>query len=110
MSFIKLLIHTCDIQAKTPSLEGYEQVEEWNNIASSVMCRHNSSNTPKIQDGVIRENNDDDIFFFAPDVSIERGNRINFNSGLYDVIKVNRLFDSKTLHHLEVRARLVDTN
>ncbi len=108
MSFISLLIHRCDIQSKSASVSGYEKVDSWSSFATDVLCRHDSDTSPKIQDGVTRENNDDDIFFFPADTTIARGNRILHEGLYYDVLKVNKLYDSEALHHLEVKARQVD--
>jgi len=108
MSFSSLLISTCDIQAKSASLSGYEKVVSWADVATGVPCRHDSDNSPKIQDGVVRENSDDDVFFFEPDVEIARGNRIVEDGLSFDVIKVNKSYDGSGVHHLEVRARQVD--
>lgn len=108
MSFESLLIHTCDIQTKSLNQSGYEKVEAWANSATDVPCRKDSDNSARIEDTQIRINTDDDIFFFKPDVTIARGNRIVFNGENYDVIKVNELYDAKALHHLEVRARITD--
>lgn len=108
MSFASLLIHSCDIQAKSLSRTGYEKTEAWSNIATAVPTRHDSSNSVKINDGGIRVNTDDDLFFFQPDVAIERGNRIVHDGVSYDVVKVNKLFGRSSLHHLEVIARATD--
>lgn len=106
--FTTLLISTCDIQQKTKSTVGYEKVLSWSNIYSGVATRKDSTNSAKINDGQIRINSDDDTFFFNPEINIKRGNRIFFDSDYYDVIKVNKCYDSSTVHHLEVLARLVD--
>lgn len=108
MSFQSLLIHTCDIQAKTLNREGYEKREEWADIASDVACRHDSKNSVAIADGGIRVNTDDDLFFFEPTVTIARGNRIVHDGEQYTVIKVNKLYAKASLHHLEVVARATD--
>lgn len=109
MSFAKLLIHTCTIQSKSLSTSGYEQQETWSDVSTDVPCRHDfaAANTT---DGDMRINRDDDLFFFLPDVTIERGNRIIEDGKNYDVLEVNKMYGAKVLHHLEVRARYVDTN
>ena len=48
------------------------------------------------------------LFIFNPEINIKRGNRIVFDSDNYDVIKVNKSYDSVGIHHLEVLARLID--
>lgn len=108
MSFENLLIQTCDIQSKTLSNSNYEQTETWANESTNIPCRKNSNNSPKINDGNIRINTDDDLFFFKKDAVISRGKRIVFDGENYDVIKVNKLYDAKELHHLEVIARFID--
>lgn len=107
MSFTPLLIHSCSIQAKTLSTSGYEKTASWQDVATEVACRKDSA-PARIQDGDMRINYDDDMFFFNPDVQIERGNRIVFDGDHYDVIDVNKVYDSKALHHLEVTARNTD--
>lgn len=111
MSFANLLIHTCDIKRKVLSTSGYEKVASWNTIGSAIKCRHDSDNSPKINDQQnLRVNSDDDIFFFGPETDVKRGDKIEQDGESYDVIKVNKLYDSTALHHLEVRARLTDNN
>ena len=106
--FSNFLIHTCTIEEKTLVQESYEQTEEWAVRAASVACRKDSDNSAKITDGLIRMNTDDDLFFFNPDVEIDRGNRILLDGDYYDVIKINKLYGATSLHHLEVIARLTD--
>lgn len=108
MSFTSLLIHTCTIQTKTLNQSGYEKTAAWSNLATNVPCRHDSDNGARIEDTEVRVNTDDDIFFFLPNATIDRGYRIIESGKTYDVIKVNKLFDANALHHLEVRARLTD--
>lgn len=108
MSFNSLLINICDIQSKTMSLSGYEKTLQWANIASSVPCRKGSSGNPNIKDGLSRLNTDESIFYFMPDVTIARGNRIVLDSENYDVVKVNKCQDSIGVHHIEAIARIVD--
>lgn len=110
MSFTNLLIHICNIQSKSLSLSGFENVPSWNTIASNVACRHDSDTSAKISDSNIRVNSDDDIFFFNPSVTIARGNRIVLDGENYDVIKINKCYNSSELHHLEVKARLSDND
>lgn len=110
MSFASLLIHTCTIQSKSLSTSGYEQTASWSDVATDVPCRHDSDNGAAITDADLRINRDDDIFFFLPNVTIRRGNRIVHDGENFDVIKVNKLYNAAALHHLEVRARYVDTN
>lgn len=106
--FTNLLISTCDIQEKAQVQSGYEKVLEWANILTGVRTRKDSSNSPSITDVNIRINTDDDIFYFDADINVKRGNRIVFDSEYYDVLKVNKSYDSVGVHHLEVVARLVD--
>jgi len=108
MSLANFLIQTCTIQAKSISLSGYENVETWSDILEDVPCRKDSDTAARIADTEVRVNTDDDIFFFNPGVTIERGNRIILDGDYYDVIKVNKLLDATDIHHIEVRARLVD--
>lgn len=108
MSFASLLIQTCTIQSKALSLSGYEKVEGWSDVATDVPTRKDRDNGASISDGEMRQNTDDDLFFFLPGVVIARGNRILLDGDYYDVIKVNKLLDSVGLHHLEVKARFVD--
>ena len=108
MNFTKLLISVCNIQSKTLNTSGYEQIESWTTIGSDVPTRKDRANSVKFSDTEIRENNDDDMFFFNPDVSIQRGNRIVFLGENYDVLKVNPSYDSGGVHHLEVVARFTD--
>lgn len=108
-SFSNRLIHLCSIQAKTSSLVGFEQVEAWSDVSTSVPCRHNYARNLSVSGGgvgVIRENVDNDIFFFNPDVTIAEGNRIVHDGKNYDVLKVSQMYDSSALHHLEITARL----
>jgi hypothetical protein len=104
----RLLIHTCNIQEKTASLDGYEQVDAWSDTAVDVPCRHSTDKGVSISDSNIRINTDDDIFNFQPDVEIVRGNRIVFEEENYDVIKVNNASDATGVHHIVVRARKTD--
>lgn len=106
--FTNLLIHTCDIESKTFDTVSYEQVEQWTTLASNVPCRKSTDNGASIRDGVKRQNTDDDLFFFDADALIERGDRILFNSEYYDVLKVEKRYDSQGVHHLEARSRIVD--
>lgn len=106
--FTKLLIATCNIQEKTQTTDGYEQVKSWANKSVDVPCRKDSDNSLGISDSEIRLNTDDHIFFFSAGVDILRGDRIVFDSENYDVVKVNKVYDSKGIHHLEVIARYVD--
>jgi hypothetical protein len=108
MSFTTLLISLCTIQGKALIQDGYEKTKSWTNIATDVPCRKDSVTKADIKDETIRVNTDDDIFFFNPGVSISRGNRILFGTEYYDVIKVNNVYDSSAVHHLEVVARLID--
>lgn len=108
MSFTSLLIQTCTIQSKSLSLSGYEKVEGWANIATLVPTRKDRDNGASITDGDLRQNTDDDMFFFLPGVVIARGNRILLLGDYYDVIKVNKVLDSVGVHHLEVKARFID--
>lgn len=109
MSFASLLIHTATIQAKHRETTGYEQVDEWTDVADDVPCRKDDSPSAKIQDSNIRVNIDDALFFFLPDANVIRGNRILMDGDLYDVVKVNKLYARGTSpHHLEVIAHLVD--
>jgi len=109
-SFSALLIHTCDIQAKTLNTSGYEQVAAWANVAAGVSCRHDYDGSVSISDTELRENKDDDVFFFNADASVSEGNRIVHDGKTYDVIKVRKLYDSAVLHHLEVVGRFVTTS
>lgn len=110
MSFTRLLIHTCNIMSKTYSLVGYEKTNDWALLVASVPCRRDSDVGTRINDAGIRTNIDDDIFYFNPGVPIHRGHRIVFDGMNFDVIKVNSVYDSQVLHHLEVVARLIDNN
>lgn len=110
MSFKSLLIQSCDIQEKTTRREGYEVVTEWQDKAMGVPTRKDSDNTPRFDDELMRINTDDDLFFFMPDVELKRGNRIVFEGDNYDVLKVNKLYNASQLHHLEVRARAIDSD
>lgn len=110
MSFASLLIHTATIQSKSTQTEGYEQVEDWSDVAEDVPCRKDDSTNVKIDDSNIRLNTDEALFFFLPDANVIRGNRILMDGDLYDVVKVAKLYNRTTLHHLEVLARLVDHN
>lgn len=105
-----LLIQTCDIQQKTQTLNGYEQISDWQDVETDVKTRKDSSNSVKISDTDIRVNTDDDLFFFMPNTPIVRGNRILFQGEFYDVIKVNKILDSEEVHHIEAIARLTDNN
>lgn len=111
-NFTTLLIHTCDIQSKSLNTQGYEQVESWSNLITSVPCRHQYDKGVKIRDTEIRDNIDDDIFFFNADQvdNVLRGRRIVENGVTYDIIKVKKCSDSIGLHHLEATAREVDHN
>lgn len=110
MSLPALLIHRCDIQKKTIQHSSYERIEVWSTISADVPTRKDSDNTPRIYDEDMRTNIDDDLFFFLPNVIVERGNRIVFEGDNYDVIKVNKLYDATSHHHTEVRARLIDSD
>lgn len=107
-NFSSLLISLCNIQEKTLATVGYTTTPSWTTILTDIQTRKDSQTSASISDGQVRENTDDDIFFFNPDVNIKRGNRILFDSDLYDVIKVNKVYDSVGVHHLEVVARYVD--
>lgn len=107
-NFTSLLISLCDIQEKTLVTSGYTTTPAWNTVFTNIPTRKDSVTSTNIYDGQIRENTDDDIFFFTNDVIIKRGNRVLFDSELFDVIKVNKVFDSDGVHHLEVVARYVD--
>jgi len=107
MSFSSLLIQSCTIQSKALTLSGYEKVEGWTTVASGVPTRKDAVPV-KIADAEIRVNSDDDFFFFKADVTIERGNRILLDGLYYDVIDVNKIYNRKTLHHLEVIGRITD--
>ncbi len=108
MNFTSLLINTCDIQSKAMVLSGYEKTLTWSDIASDVPCRKGSSGGPAINDGLLRLNTDESIFYFNKDVVIKRGNRIVFETENYDVVKVNKCQDAVGVHHLEVIARVID--
>ena len=108
MSLSSLLISLCTIQTKVLNTQGYEQIKTWSDSSVDVPCRKDRVNSPKISDGEMRENNDDDLFYLEPDVVISRGDRIIFDGDYYDVIKVNKSYDSKGVHHLEVTARQTD--
>ena len=106
--FTTLLIQRCDIQKKALTTTGYEKIEAWTNIATDVPCRRDTSNGVKIADTELRINTDDDLIFFSPGVSIARDNRIVLEGKNYSVIKVNKVLDSSSVHHLEVIARITD--
>lgn len=108
--FKALLILTCDILEKSLDRSGYEAIEYWSIHLPSVPCRHETKHSVKINDSNIRINTDDDLFFFASDVDIKRGQRILLNDLSYDVVKVDKVLDSKEVHHIEVIGRLVDNN
>lgn len=107
-NFSVLLISLCNIQEKAMALSGYVTAPTWSTIFTNVPTRKDSVTNASISDGQVRENTDDDVFFFNPDVVIKRGNRIVFLSENYDVIKVNQVYDSVGIHHLEVVARITD--
>jgi hypothetical protein len=109
-SFTSLLIHSCTIQGKTTALEGFEQVATWSNLYTSVPCRHDYERGVAVSGGGVRENRDDDVFFFNPDAVIAEGNRIVHDGKNYDVLKVSKMYDSAALHHIEVTGRLVTTD
>lgn len=108
MSFISLLIQTCTIQEKVISQVTYEKSVAWSDVATNVPCRKDAGQSVRIQDQDYRSNTDDDVVFFAPDVVIERGNRLLLSGEYYDVIKVNEILDSVGVHHIEAIARIVD--
>src|SRR5690606_1965209 len=108
MSYTGLLIQTCTIQEKTLSLSGYEQLPTWENVAENVPCRVSKKNSVSIQDAEYRLNIDDELVFFENDAPIARGNRIIISGENYDVLKVNEVYNSKEIHHLEVVARHTD--
>jgi len=108
MSFAAFLNAVCTIQAKTLNTSGYEQVASWTTVADNVPTRMDRDNSAKIEDTNIRINTDDNLFFFNPTVTVERGNRIVLEGKNYDVIKVNKLYRKVSLHHLEVVGRLTD--
>ena len=107
--FTKLLISVCTIQQKTQVVQGYEKVQQWADIAVDVPCRKEPSGG-NIQDTEIRVAMDIDIFFFNPDVVVKRGNRILFETEYFDVVYINKIYDSVGLHHLEVETRNADHN
>ena len=107
-NFTSLLIHLCSVQVKTLATSGYEKGKTWSDLATLVPCRKDANTSTNIVDGQLRTSTDDDIFFFNPEVVIKRGNRIVFDSENYDVIKVNKCYDSVGLHHIEVLARIID--
>lgn len=109
-NFTSLLISLCNIQEKTLTTSGYTTTPTWSTILSNIPTRKDSVTSASISDGSIRENTDDDIFFFNSDVNIKRGNRILYDNELFDVIKVNKVFDSTGIHHIEAVARYVDHN
>lgn len=106
-SFTKLLIQTCTIEQKTLNQTGYEKVPVWTTRASNVPCRKDNVR-PSLTEGQIRVNTDDDLFFFNADAQVSRGNRIILEGVKYDVVDVNKVLDSKGVHHLEVTGRMVD--
>lgn len=105
MSFTDLLIQTCTIEQKSLSTSGYEQIEDWAELATDVPCRKDTANNVKREDQGFEVNVDDDLFFFNPDVDISKGNRILIDSEYYEVLKVNKVLDSKAVHHIEVIGR-----
>lgn len=107
-NFSVLLISLCDIQGKSLAVSGYTTAPTWSTLFTSVPTRKDSQTGSSISDGQVRENTDDDVFFFNSDVIIKRGNRIIFSGETYDVIKVNPVYDSVGVHHLEVVARFTD--
>jgi hypothetical protein len=110
MPFSSLLIHVCNIQAKTLNTTGYEQTASWTTTGTNIPCRYNANSGANINDAdQVRINKDDDTFFFDPNVNITRGNRIVYDGKNYDVIKVNKISDSQAVHHLEVEARHIDS-
>lgn len=109
-NFTALLISLCNIQRKALVLSGYTTTPSWSAHLSNVPCRKDSVTNASISDGQLRENTDDDVFYFNPDVDVKRGDRIVFSSENYDVIKVNQVFDSTAIHHLEVVARITDND
>lgn len=108
MPFSSLLIHRCSIESKTLSTSGYEQKESWSVIGTDIACRHDNSSSVSIEDSELRKNENDDIFFFDPNVNVSRGDRISFEGNYYDVINVNKMADSSAYHHIEAEARLVN--
>ncbi len=106
-SFTTLLIQSCTIEHKTLTQDGYEKIKSWQTKASNVACRKDNAKV-SIDDGEMRINTDDDLFFFNPDAQVVRGNRIVLEGSYYDVIDVNKVLDSKGVHHLEVTGRSVD--
>ncbi len=106
--FSELLISTCDIETKTLAQAGYEKTASWTVALSGVPTRKDRANGASISDGEKRLNTDDDLFFFEPTVVIDRGDRISYEGGYYDVLRVNKLYDEEAIHHLEVTARYID--
>ena len=105
MPFTDLLIQTCNIEGKTLSLDGYEQVKTWKTLSEDVPCRKDTPNNVRVQELGYQLNIDDDVFFFDADVSIKKGNRILIDGEYYDVLKVNKSLDSTGVHHIEVIGR-----
>jgi len=108
-SFTALLIQSCTIEEKALSQAGYEKVATWGTKASNVPCRKDNAKV-SIADGNTRVSSDDDTFFFNPNAAVIRGNRIVLEGVKYDVVDVNKVLDSKGVHHLEVTGRSVDLN
>ena len=106
-NFSALLISVCNIQEKTLAVTGYTTAPTWSTLFTNVPTRKDSQTGSSILTARCVKI-PMTMFSFNPDVVIKRGNRIIFTNETYDVIKVNPVYDSVGVHHLEVVARYTD--
>jgi len=108
--FKNLLNQTCTIEERVRQKNAYETTTGWQDKVTDVATRKVQNNSTNFEDNEIRINEDEELFFMMPGVDIVQGDRIAINGSYYPVIKVNKLFDGNTAHHLEVTGRITDND
>jgi len=97
MSFNSLLIDTVDIVSKT--------IDKWQNAtestALSIRCRVMRGTQ------IVKNNRGEDVvsyakLFFLPGQTIQFDDRIKIDGAEHPVVKISKISNSNSIHHLEV--------
>jgi hypothetical protein len=113
MSFVSLLTQRCSISRKTVTKDQYKLTSVvWTLLNPEVPCRIEyqyvtSAYISQTPNGQIRGN--DYIGYFLPDTDIQVGDRIVWQGLEIYVRPGTPIFNSTTLHHIEVPMGLQET-
>lgn len=106
-----LFIHRCTVQTRDPSENEFgEKTYTYTNTYTGVLCRFSSPKGSKIRLDSGEFVEDTPKIFLKPDQSVSENNRIVRTTGFtetYQVLKVNKRYDSNGIHHIDCDLRKV---